>query len=79
MLMQLLTALHARQIQSVLVEGGSKLLQSFIDARLWDEARVITNEVLSINNGLAAPVLKNELLIHEQKINTDVITFFKRQ
>lgn len=29
-------------IQSVLVEGGSRVLQSFIDAGLWDEARIWT-------------------------------------
>ena len=27
------------EIQSVIVEGGQMLLQSFIDAKLWDEAR----------------------------------------
>ena len=45
-------------IQSVLIEGGAKTLQSFIDAGLWDEARVITNEELIIENGIAAPEMK---------------------
>lgn len=75
-LTQILSALHAQQILSLVVEGGSKLLQSFIDAGLWDEARVITNEELIIDNGLAAPVLKNKLLSDEQKIGTDLISYF---
>ena len=34
---QILTELYNRKIQTLLVEGGSMLLQSFIDAELWDE------------------------------------------
>lgn len=33
-----LADLHARQVQSLLVEGGTSVLQSFIDRGLWDEA-----------------------------------------
>jgi diaminohydroxyphosphoribosylaminopyrimidine deaminase/5-amino-6-(5-phosphoribosylamino)uracil reductase len=32
--------LYEKQVQSLLVEGGSRLLQSFLDAGLWDEAFV---------------------------------------
>ena len=39
---QILSHLHARGIQSLLVEGGARLLQSFIDAGAWDEAYVET-------------------------------------
>ena len=34
---QIIKELHHRKIQSLLVEGGSQLLQSFIAAGLWDE------------------------------------------
>jgi diaminohydroxyphosphoribosylaminopyrimidine deaminase/5-amino-6-(5-phosphoribosylamino)uracil reductase len=49
--------LYQLKIQSVLVEGGARLLQSFIDEGYWDEARVITNNELELPGGLAAPVL----------------------
>jgi diaminohydroxyphosphoribosylaminopyrimidine deaminase/5-amino-6-(5-phosphoribosylamino)uracil reductase len=52
---QIVNALYQLKIQSVLVEGGARLLQSFIDENLWDEIRIIKNEKLIINNGLAAP------------------------
>ncbi|MDE5561659.1 MAG: bifunctional diaminohydroxyphosphoribosylaminopyrimidine deaminase/5-amino-6-(5-phosphoribosylamino)uracil reductase RibD [Bacteroidaceae bacterium] len=39
-LTEILYDLHKRGIQHLIVEGGSKLLQSFIDANLWDRARV---------------------------------------
>ena len=55
---QICNALFKFKIQSVIVEGGAKLLQSFVDADLWDEARVITNQKLFIVNGLSAPVLQ---------------------
>ena len=37
---QMLQALYERKVQSLLVEGGRMLLQSFLDAGLWDEAWV---------------------------------------
>lgn len=37
---QLLAALYERKVQSVLVEGGAKVLQHFIERGLWDEAHV---------------------------------------
>ena len=33
--------LYENQIQSVLVEGGSRTLQTFIDQNLWDETIII--------------------------------------
>lgn len=74
---QILLVLHKLQLQSVIVEGGAKLLQLFIDENAWDEARVITNEELIIENGLSAPVLKNSYLFEEQKIKSDTISFFR--
>jgi diaminohydroxyphosphoribosylaminopyrimidine deaminase / 5-amino-6-(5-phosphoribosylamino)uracil reductase len=54
---QIVQALFQLKIQSVLIEGGAGLLQSFIDEGYWDEARVITNDELLISHGLAAPLL----------------------
>ena len=73
---QVSNALYQLGIQSVLVEGGSHLLQSFIDEDAWDEARVITNEELIINEGLPAPVLKNHnLKIQEQILSDSIRTY----
>jgi diaminohydroxyphosphoribosylaminopyrimidine deaminase/5-amino-6-(5-phosphoribosylamino)uracil reductase len=46
--------LQARNIQSVLIEGGSQVLQQFIAAGLWDEARVFTAPT-TFGCGIAAP------------------------
>lgn len=55
---QLLQRLHKTGKQSLIVEGGAVLLQSFIDAGLWDEARVFTADK-KLQQGIAAPALSN--------------------
>ena len=74
---QITNALYQLKIQSVLVEGGAKLLQSFIDEGMWDEASIITNEELTINGRLYSPKLILCSKIEEQKIFSDKIEFFK--
>jgi len=74
---QLLNGLHRLGIQSVLVEGGAQLLHSFIDEETWDEARIITNEQLTIGNGLPAPLLSNERLMSSETIMTDTLRFYQ--
>ena len=46
--------LYRHDIQSVIIEGGAKTLQSFIDANLWDEARIFSGEI-KFQNGTQAP------------------------
>ena len=77
MVQQMVHALYQLNIQSVIVEGGARLLESFIDEELWDEARIITNQQLTINDGLAAPQLSNELQVAEHQIGTDHVVFFR--
>jgi len=73
----LLNALYRLKIQSVLVEGGARLLQSFIDQHYWDEARVITNEQLIIEIGINAPELKESNLVSINKATGDQLAFYQ--
>jgi len=50
----LLNTLYKENIQSIMVEGGSELLSSFIQNGLWDEARVFVGPG-SFGKGVAAP------------------------
>ena len=75
---QVAVALTALNIQSVLVEGGARLLQSFIDEGYWDEARVITNNDLELPGGLAAPVLIDGKLNGRETLGSDSIRYYKR-
>lgn len=56
LLPQVMEALRRNGIQSLLVEGGSTLLQSFIDAGLWDEACAEVSP-LRLGDGVPAPVM----------------------
>ena len=76
---QIVNALYQMKIQTVLVEGGARLLQSFIDEEMWDEIRIIKNEKLIINNGLSAPELKTGLLDEESMILNDSIKIYTNE
>jgi len=51
--------LHEESIVSVLVEGGTETLRQFIEAGLWDEARIFTCPK-KLEKGLLAPVIKGK-------------------
>lgn len=53
---QILNVLYERKIQSLLVEGGTTLLQSFIDSRVWDEMFVEHSEIV-LGEGVKSPVI----------------------
>lgn len=58
---QIMKVLYTLKIQSLLVEGGSILLQSFINDGLWDEAYIETSPIY-LNEGVRAPKIgKNHL------------------
>jgi diaminohydroxyphosphoribosylaminopyrimidine deaminase/5-amino-6-(5-phosphoribosylamino)uracil reductase len=70
-------ALYTLHIQSVLVEGGARLLQSFFDAASWDEARIITNHALYRPNGLPAPVPADMEETGSLTLQNDTLRFYK--
>ncbi len=60
---QILADLCERGVQSLLVEGGAQMLQSFLQKGLWDEARVETAPFCLLN-GVKAPVLVDAKLLN---------------
>ena len=76
--LQITEALYQMNIQSLLVEGGATLLQSFIDENYWDEARVITNTEMEVSDGLKAPRLKNAEKYFSETIEKDLIQYYRR-
>lgn len=53
---QIVDSLYKHNIQSVIIEGGLQTLQTFIDANLWDEARIFTGKTM-LGKGIQAPLL----------------------
>ncbi|MDN4166679.1 bifunctional diaminohydroxyphosphoribosylaminopyrimidine deaminase/5-amino-6-(5-phosphoribosylamino)uracil reductase RibD [Cytophagales bacterium LB-30] len=69
---QVLADLYQRKIQSVLVEGGSQMLQAFVSENCWNEARIFQSGT-SFGEGLAAPVLRGKC-VHQETISTDTLS-----
>ncbi|WP_316829411.1 bifunctional diaminohydroxyphosphoribosylaminopyrimidine deaminase/5-amino-6-(5-phosphoribosylamino)uracil reductase RibD [Pedobacter aquatilis] len=69
--------LYLMDIQSVIIEGGANILKQFLDANLWDEARIFTSEN-SWSEGISSPVI-NGNLIEETQVGTDKLSIYINQ
>ncbi len=63
---QMMEVLYAYKLQSLLVEGGTVLLQSFIDTGLWDEA-FIEETPVRLNGGVEAPLMPQKYIVSSVK------------
>jgi len=75
MLEEMLKVLYNKEIQSLFVEGGKMLIESFIKKNLWDEARVFTGN-MEFKAGIRAPVIPYEP-IKETYIENDRLLIFR--
>lgn len=71
---QLLAHLYRQKIQSVIIEGGTKTIQSFVDKGFWDEARIFIAQK-TFEGGIAAPVV-NGKPVHQESLQTDILKVF---
>jgi diaminohydroxyphosphoribosylaminopyrimidine deaminase/5-amino-6-(5-phosphoribosylamino)uracil reductase len=76
LLEELLQHLYEKGIQSLIVEGGTTLLQSFIEKNLWHEARVVKNTELMLQEGISSPALKNNFNLKQALIGKDEINYY---
>lgn len=75
---QILNELYKRSIQSLLVEGGEQLLNSFIEIGVWDEARVFISDK-KIGKGVNAPVLKSNPISKENILGDKLLNYLNRK
>lgn len=68
---EMIRDLSRRNVQSVIVEGGAVTLGLFIQAGLWDEARVFRSRQ-HFGGGIVAPALK-ATLISEESVSEDIL------
>ena len=69
--LQICNVLNEYKLISVFVEGGKQTLETFIEADLWDEARIFIGDTL-FNRGLKAPIIKGNI-ISEIGIKSDLM------
>ena len=67
---QICVVLERLNIQSIIIEGGTQTLQTFIDENLWDEALVFVGDT-SFQKGVKAPIIKKQF--NEKLIKGDVL------
>lgn len=72
----ILGKLYELGIQSVIIEGGKKTLESFIEKNLWDEARIFTSSNVW-DSGIKSPEFKGNL-IDSKTIFNDQLEIFTR-
>lgn len=74
----ILNRLQERGVSSVLVEGGTLLIQSLIEKGLWDEARVFRSPK-TFGEGIRAPQLKHAELLSAERVAEDQLEVFTRK
>ncbi len=74
---QVLRFLYERDIQSVIVEGGCQMLESFIEYGYWDEAHVYIGNAW-FGNGVNAPKLKAKVT-YEESLHDTMLKVFVNQ
>ncbi len=71
---QICKVLHHHKIQSLFVEGGTRMLQTFITANIWDEAKIFIGDTF-FNEGIKSPAF-NATLSQVEKIDNDILRTF---
>jgi diaminohydroxyphosphoribosylaminopyrimidine deaminase / 5-amino-6-(5-phosphoribosylamino)uracil reductase len=72
---QICHLLFKHEITSVIIEGGAKTLQSFIDENLWDEAKIFIGNH-TFKKGVKVPVFSGKL-ISEKTIKNDILKIYR--
>jgi diaminohydroxyphosphoribosylaminopyrimidine deaminase / 5-amino-6-(5-phosphoribosylamino)uracil reductase len=72
----LLDYLHSEKITSLVIEGGPKTLQNFLDLNLWDEAYVYIGDVRFIN-GIKAPNFNLSAPVFIEKFPQSRLSIFR--
>ena len=70
----LLKELHSRNIQSIIIEGGTQTLYTFIEAKVWDEARVFTSKK-TLGKGIQSPLIQS-VINHSEIVGNDKLTYY---
>ncbi len=74
LLNQIMTNLYNKRIKSVMVEGGTILINSFLKDNLWDEARVFISDQ-QLEKGCLAPKI-NQAPLHKEKLDSSCLNTY---
>jgi diaminohydroxyphosphoribosylaminopyrimidine deaminase/5-amino-6-(5-phosphoribosylamino)uracil reductase len=69
---KIIAFLYQLGIQSIIIEGGQKTLQTFIDANLWDEARIFKGTDY-FKKGCKAPLISGKITAQTKSLNDQLL------
>ncbi len=72
---ELIDFLYKKEINSLFVEGGQQLLNSFIENNLWDEARIFTGNI-EFKKGISSPQITGKI-ISEDSVGNSMLAIYK--
>jgi diaminohydroxyphosphoribosylaminopyrimidine deaminase/5-amino-6-(5-phosphoribosylamino)uracil reductase len=73
---QVLKSLYDEGFSTVFVEGGRKVIDSFLERGLWDELRVFTSPGL-LKEGLRGPQLPQDVIrIKTERVGNDILDYY---
>lgn len=76
---EILQQCYERNLQSLIVEGGAKTHQSFLEKGLYDEIRVETNTQMKVGAGTAAPIVPTDVeLFSSEQYDHNTIDHYRR-
>jgi diaminohydroxyphosphoribosylaminopyrimidine deaminase/5-amino-6-(5-phosphoribosylamino)uracil reductase len=79
-IIEIVNELYRNNIQSVIIEGGTTTIQSFIDAGLWDEAYQFMGTDVLFHQGLQAPVLSGDYsMLSRKMLANDVLKIYRKK
>jgi diaminohydroxyphosphoribosylaminopyrimidine deaminase/5-amino-6-(5-phosphoribosylamino)uracil reductase len=62
-------------IQSIIIEGGTQTIQTFLNEELWDEARIFKGKS-KLNEGIKAPKIDLSFSTRQSIINDELVTLY---
>jgi len=75
---QLLKELYDRNLNSIMIEGGAMIINSFVEKNLWDEARVFVGNKF-FYDGVKAPTFNGEFYSYNELGNSKLFTYRNKQ
>ncbi len=66
---------YEHNIQSIIVEGGTQTIQTFMDAKIWDEARIFKGKS-KLSEGILAPKIDLSFSNRQSIINDELVTLY---
>lgn len=71
---QIALFLFENNIQSVLIEGGRQTIQTFIDADLWDEARIFRGKI-KFEVGIKTPKINGKVTVKKAILHDELLIY----